>query len=145
PFADDPAQHQELAIVRGRIGMDRLEPCGGLCERGTLDKKAKVEPAIAPRRTEIMLGDVEAPGDRNLPVEEEELLMIANEVARAPAARKEGHRAALGAQRREEAVGRIGRAEAVDDRAHPNAASRGSNEPCDDVASDRIVVENIHD
>src|SRR5690606_2971425 len=104
---------------------------GRLRERGALDQKSKVEPAIAPRRAQIMLGNVEAAGDGRLPVEEKQLLVIANEIARAPAAREEGHRSALGAQRREEAVGRVGRAEAVDYRAHPNAAARGSNEPCD--------------
>ena len=71
--------------------------------------------------------------------------MIADQIAVSPAPRKEGDASPRFAQRVEQAVRQVGRAEAVDHGPHAHAAPRGGRHGVEDARSRLVMLEDIHD
>ncbi len=100
-------------------------------------------PAIVGGRREIGLGDVEAADHRAAPVGDDDLLVIADQVAHRALGRKSAETGAgLDQVGKERLVG-IRRAEAVDDEADLDAAPGGGGERIADAYADSIVLEDV--
>src|SRR3546814_19938764 len=88
-WSSDVCSSDLLAVVVDGVIVDFGEPPRGLDDGRTLYDHSDVEPAVAARRAQIIVGDVEPAGDRYKFVAQDPFLVVADQIGRPPAACEE--------------------------------------------------------